>query len=73
MQVIKKSASKDTANLPGYALLNLSTNYTINENTQATFTLKNAAVKAYTTADTLNGFNYNTLGRALEAGVTYHF
>ena len=73
MQVIKKSASKDTANLPGYALLNLSTNYTINENTQATFTLKNAADKAYTTADTLNGFNYNTLGRALEAGVTYHF
>ena len=73
MQVIKKSATKDTADLPGYVLLNFLTNYTINKNTQATFTIKNVADKAYITADTWNGFNYNTLGRTLETGITYHF
>ena len=47
MQMIKKSSSKDTAKLRGYALLNFFTNYTINKNTQATFAVKNLADKAY--------------------------
>lgn len=70
MQVIKKSSSLDTGNieLAGYTLLNLSTNYDINNNAKVSLNIKNATNKDYTI---VNG--YNQLSRTIEVGLDYNF
>jgi len=71
LQIIKKSSSLDTLNntrLEGYTLVNLSSNYAINNNSNVSLTIKNATNKDYTTA-----VGYNTLGRAIEIGLDYNF
>lgn len=70
VQIIKKSSSLDRGNveIKGYTLLNLSTNYVINDNANVSLNIKNAADKDYTVA---NG--YNQLGRTVEIGLNYQF
>jgi len=70
MQIIKKSSSLDTGNveLAGYTLLNLSTQYQVNNNAKASLTVNNATDKDYTVA---NGFNQ--FGRTVSLGLDYNF
>ncbi|WPE18634.1 TonB-dependent receptor plug domain-containing protein [Candidatus Thioglobus autotrophicus] len=70
MQIIKKSSSLDAGNieLAGYTLLNLSTQYQVNNNTKASLTVNNATNKDYTVA---NGFNQ--FGRTVSLGLDYNF
>ena len=68
-QLIKKSSSIDGGNeLGGYTLLNLATNYGINDNAKVSLNIKNVADKDYTI---VNG--YNQLGRTVSLGITYKF
>jgi len=67
--LIKKSSSIDGGNeLSGYTLLNLATNYSINDNAKVSLNIKNVADKDYTI---VNG--YNQLGRTVNLGITYKF
>ncbi len=70
MQIIKKSSSLDAGNveLAGYTLLNLSTQYQVNNNAKASLTVNNATDKDYTVA---NGFNQ--FGRTVSLGLDYNF
>ena len=70
VQIIKKSSSLDAGNvkLSGYTLLNLSTQYQVNNNTKASLTVNNATDKDYTVA---NGFNQ--FGRTVSLGLDYNF
>jgi len=70
IQIIKKSSSLDIGNvkLNGYTLVNLSTNYTINNKAKVSLNIKNATDKDYTI---VNG--YNQLGRTIEVGLNYKF
>jgi len=70
VQIINKSSSLDVGNvrLEGYTLLNLSTNYAINDNAKVVFNIKNATDKDYIVA---NGFKQ--FGRTIEAGLDYKF
>jgi len=90
LQVIKKSSSLDSnpaffgpnETLEGYTLVNLSTNYAINNNVKVSLTIKNATNKYYatataynTTASTANDIFaiYNNPGRAVSIGLEYKF
>jgi len=70
IQLINKSSSLDIGNvkLKGYTLLNLSTNYALNNNTKVLLNIKNATDKDYTIA---NGFKQ--FGRTIEMGLKYKF
>ncbi len=76
IQINKKSSTLDDTTfdglgdleLKGYTLLNLSTNYTINNNANISLNVKNATDKVYTI---VNG--YNQLGRTVELGLEYKF
>ncbi|SMN02016.1 Outer membrane vitamin B12 receptor BtuB [uncultured Candidatus Thioglobus sp.] len=70
MQVIKKSSSLDVGNveLNGYTLVNLSTAYDFNDNTNISLNINNAFDKDYTV---VNG--YNQLGRTVTVGLDYNF
>ena len=70
VQIIKKSSSFDANNveLAGYTLLNLSTQYQVNNNAKASLTVNNATDKDYTVA---NGFNQ--FGRTVSLGLDYKF
>jgi vitamin B12 transporter len=77
IQIIKKSSSLDTTGgdstlgdvtLSGYTLVNLSTNYNINNNTKVSLNIKNATDKSYTTVN-----KYNNLGRTVNLGLNYSF
>ncbi|MDB3869884.1 TonB-dependent receptor [Candidatus Thioglobus sp.] len=77
IQVIKKSSSLDTTGgdptlgditLSGYTLLNLSTNYNVNNNTKALLNIKNATDRDYMVVD-----KYNQLGRTIELGLDFNF
>ncbi len=70
VQIIKKSSSLDAGNveLAGYTLLNLNTQYQVNNNAKASLTVNNATDKDYTVA---NGFNQ--FGRTVSLGLDYNF
>ncbi|SMM97895.1 TonB-dependent receptor [uncultured Candidatus Thioglobus sp.] len=70
MQVIKKSSSLDVGNveLNGYTLVNLSTAYDFNDNTNISLNINNAFDKDYTVVD-----GYNQLGRTVTVGLDYNF
>lgn len=78
-QIIRKSASLDSyydndsgknrdIELKGYTLINLSTHYTIDNNTKVSLNIKNASDKNYTVAH-----GYKQTGRTFEIGLNYQF
>ncbi|BBB22607.1 iron complex outermembrane recepter protein [Abyssogena phaseoliformis symbiont OG214] len=73
IQVIRKSFSiDDNKMLDGYTLVNLSSNYSLNDQVKISLNIKNALDKNYITATDFNGA-YNQLGRTIEMGLDYQF
>lgn len=76
VQIIKKSSSLDDttydglgdSKLKGYTLVNLSSNYSLNNKVKISLNIKNAFDKNYTTVT-----DYNQLGRIIELGLDYQF
>jgi vitamin B12 transporter len=70
VQIIKKSSSLDNGDieLDGYTLIDLSTNYDINDSAKVSLSIKNATNKNYSVAN-----KYNQLGRAVSLGLDYSF
>jgi vitamin B12 transporter len=73
VQVIRKSSSIDDDKiLGGYILVNLSSNYNLNNKIKVSLNIKNAFGKNYITATDFHGA-YNQLGRTIEIGLEYQF
>ncbi|MDC9727301.1 MAG: TonB-dependent receptor [Candidatus Thioglobus sp.] len=70
VQIIKKSSSLDNGDikLDGYMLINLSTNYDINDSAKVSLSIKNATNKDYSVAN-----KYNQPGRVVNLGLDYKF
>ncbi len=74
MQLISKSSSSisNDEEVSGYTLLNLSSNYGINNNAILSLNIKNATDKKYQISGG-NGYRYNQPGRTTELGLEYKF